>query len=67
MQPWLEANSTNISICFKPFTTAFRKQRDATIARGRFNKHNKIIFVGWVDKTLDESLIKQNIKVGFRV
>jgi hypothetical protein len=36
MQPWLEANSTNISICFKPFTTAFRKQRDATMARSRF-------------------------------
>jgi hypothetical protein len=32
-----------------------------------FNKHNKIIFDRWVDKNLDESLIKQNIKVGFRV
>jgi hypothetical protein len=37
------------------------------MARGRFNNHNKIICVGWVDKTLDESLIKQNIKIGFRV
>jgi hypothetical protein len=37
------------------------------MVRGKFNKHNKIIFVGWVDKTLDQSLIKQNIKVGLRV
>ncbi len=37
------------------------------MARGIFNKHNKINFVGWVEKTLDQSLIKQNIKVGFRV
>jgi hypothetical protein len=37
------------------------------MAKGRFSKHNKIIFARWVDKTLDQSLIKQNIKVGFRV
>jgi hypothetical protein len=37
------------------------------MVRGKFNKHNKIIFARWVDKNLDESLIKQNIKVGFKV
>jgi hypothetical protein len=36
------------------------------MARGKFSKHNKIIFAVWVDKTFDQSLIKQNIKVGFR-
>jgi hypothetical protein len=37
------------------------------MVKGIFNKHNKIVFARWVDKNLDNSLIKQNIKVGFRV
>ncbi len=36
------------------------------MVRSRFNELNKITFVGWVDKTLDQSLIKQNIKASFK-
>jgi hypothetical protein len=32
----------------------------------KFNELNKITFVGWLDKALDQSLIKQNIKVVFK-
>ncbi len=30
------------------------------------NELNKVIFIGWVDKTLKETLTKQNIKLSFR-
>jgi hypothetical protein len=36
------------------------------MARNKFSEHEKIMFVGWVDKALDQLLTKQNIKVGFR-
>jgi len=36
------------------------------MARCKFSEHEKITFVGWVDKALDQSLTKQNIKVGFK-
>jgi hypothetical protein len=37
------------------------------MAKRKFNELDKIIFVRWVDRSLDQSLIKQTIKVGFRV
>lgn len=37
------------------------------MAQSKFNELDKIIFVRWVDRSLDQSLIKQTIKVGFRV
>jgi hypothetical protein len=37
------------------------------MARNKLNKLDKITFVIWVDKALDQSLTKQNIKVGFNV
>jgi hypothetical protein len=37
------------------------------MAKSKFNELDKIIFVRWVDRSLDQSLIKQTIKVGFRV
>jgi len=36
------------------------------MARSKFSEHKKIMFVGWVDKALDQPLIKQNIKVVFK-
>jgi hypothetical protein len=37
------------------------------MARSKFNELNKITLAIWVDKALDQSLTKQNIKVGFNV
>jgi hypothetical protein len=36
------------------------------MVRSKFNEHDKITFVGWVDKALDQSLIKHNIKAMFK-
>lgn len=33
----------------------------------KFSKLNEITLAIWVDKALDQSLTKQNIKVGFNV
>ncbi len=32
-----------------------------------YQKQDKITLVGWVDKIIDQSLIKDNIRLGFRV
>jgi hypothetical protein len=37
------------------------------MARNKFSELNKITLAIWVDKTLDQSPTKQNIKVGFNV
>lgn len=37
------------------------------MAKSKFNELDKIIFVRWVDRSLNQSLIKQTIKVGFKV
>ncbi len=49
--------------CFKPFKIAFKKEIDVDMARSKFKKLDKITFVRWVDKVLNQSLTKQNIKV----
>jgi hypothetical protein len=56
----------NVS-CFKPFKTTFRKERDATMTISKYQKPNKITFVGWVDKAIDQSLTKDKIRLGFKV
>jgi hypothetical protein len=43
------------------------KEIDVDMARSKFKKLEKINFVRWVDKVLNQSLTKQNIKVRFRV
>jgi hypothetical protein len=40
----------NVS-CFKPFKTTLKK--NATMARNKYQKPDKITLVGWVDRTLD--------------
>jgi hypothetical protein len=52
---------------FKPFKIAFRKEINVDMARSKFKKLDKITFVRWVDKVLNQSLTKQNIEVQFRV
>jgi hypothetical protein len=44
--------------CFKPFKIAFRKEIDVDMARSKFKKLDKITFVRWVDKVLNQSLTK---------
>ncbi len=36
------------------------------MAKSRFNEHDKITFIGWMDKVLDQSITKQNNKAGFK-
>jgi hypothetical protein len=51
---------------FKPLKTTFRKERDAIImVERKYNKFKKIAFIRWVDKTLNQSLTKHNIKARF--
>jgi hypothetical protein len=39
--------------CFKPFKTAFIKERYTTIINRNYIEPDKIVLVGWMDKTLD--------------
>jgi hypothetical protein len=53
--------------CFKPFKTTFRKKQNVTMAKKHFLQLDKILLAKWVDKALQQSLKKENIKLGFRV
>jgi len=53
--------------CSKPFKITFRKERDTSMAINGYQEPNKITLVGWVDKTIDQLLTKDNIRLGFRV
>jgi hypothetical protein len=48
--------------CSKPFKIAFKKEKDNAMIK---NNHYKIISVDYVDKTLNQSLSRKNIKNGF--
>ncbi len=52
---------------FKIFKTTFRKEKDSAMSKNICKEPNKIVLVGWVEKTLDLGLSKQNIKYGFKV
>jgi hypothetical protein len=45
--------------CFKPFKTAFRKERDTTMINRNYIEPNKLVLEGWVDKTLDETISRK--------
>jgi hypothetical protein len=45
----------------------FRKEWDASMAPNKYQEPNKITLVGWVDKTIDQSLTKDNIRSWFKV
>ncbi len=50
---------------FKPFKTTFRKERDSTMVKNNYLESNKATLATWVDKVLQQSLKKENIKSGF--
>jgi hypothetical protein len=50
---------------FKPFKTTFRKERDNGMVRNNYNQPYKATLATWVDKALDVTLSKRNIKNGF--
>jgi hypothetical protein len=52
--------------CFKPFKTAFKKEKDTTMINRNYIELDKIVLVGWVDKTLDQALSRKNIILKFR-
>jgi hypothetical protein len=47
--------------CFKPFKIAFEKKKDNAMIK---NNHYKLISVDYVDKMLNQSLFRKNIKNG---
>jgi hypothetical protein len=52
--------------CFKPFKSTFRKERDESMFKNNHREPNKVTLVGWVDRTFNQSLSKQNIKARFK-
>jgi hypothetical protein len=45
----------------------FRKERDEAMLQNKFSELDKIILVGWVDRTLDEFMTNKNIISRFKV
>jgi hypothetical protein len=45
--------------CFKPFKTTFRRERYTPMVRRNCIELDKISFVGWVDKALDQTFIRK--------
>jgi hypothetical protein len=52
--------------CFRPFKSAFKKERDENMFKNNHIKPNKVSLTSWEDKALNQSLSKQNIKVGLK-
>jgi hypothetical protein len=53
-------------VCFKPFKTAFKKERDISMVRRNYIKLDKITLVGWVGKALDLTFTRKNIMSRFK-
>jgi hypothetical protein len=53
--------------CFKPFKIAFRKEKNNSTVNNNYKEPIKIVLANWVDKALNESLSKRNMKNGFKV
>jgi hypothetical protein len=51
---------------FRPFKSAFKKEKDESMFRNNHRELNKVTLASWVDRALNQSLSKQNIKVGFK-
>jgi len=49
--------------CFKPF----KKKRNNTMVKNNHYELNKCTLASWVDKSLDQSLSKKNIKGGLKL
>jgi hypothetical protein len=53
-------------VCFKPFKTTFRKERNITMVRRNYIELNKITLAGWVNKALDITFTRKNIMSRFK-
>jgi hypothetical protein len=53
--------------CFKPFKKTFRKKKVATMVISKHQEPDKITFVGWVDKAIEQLLTKDNIRSWIKV
>jgi len=53
--------------CFKPFKITFRKEKDNATIINNHSELDKNILASCVNKALDISLTKKNIKSGFQV
>jgi len=52
---------------FKPFKITFSKKINSTMVKNNYLESDQIIIITWVDKALQQSLKKENIKLGFKV
>jgi len=52
---------------FKPFKITFSKKNDSTMAKNNYLELDQIIIITWVDKALQQSSKKKNMKLGFKV
>jgi len=53
--------------CFKPFKTTFFKKKNNNMVNNNYKELDKITFANKVDKALNATLSKRNIKNGFKV
>ncbi len=53
-------------ICFKPFKTTFKKERNTIMISSNYIELDKIVLIGWVDKALHQTLSRKNIILGFK-
>jgi hypothetical protein len=54
--------------CFKPFKSTFRKEKkDTTMINRNYIEPNKIVLVGWVDKALDQILLRKKSSHGSKL
>jgi hypothetical protein len=51
---------------FKPFFKKNLKEKDESMFKNNHRKPYKVTLASWVDKTLNHSLTKQNIKERFK-
>ncbi len=53
-------------VCFKPFKTTFRKERDISMVRRNYTELDTITLAGWVDKTLNLTFTRESIMSRFK-
>jgi len=52
--------------CFRPFKSTFKREKNESMFKNNHRDLDKVTLAGWADKTLNQSLSKQNIKIGFK-
>jgi hypothetical protein len=46
--------------CFKPYKTTYRKERNNALVRNNHCELEKCTLLGWVDKDLNQALLRKN-------